>query len=151
MASLHVRDPNPNNNTGSASVTVSITTTCDPSVSGVDTTASTGGTNVGLNFTVTVSGTVNMACATGGTTTFSVSGPADCTLTPAGSQTQPLANGIVSATWTAVCTNPSFHSFRWHGGAISPTFPLHVSDSNTGNNSGSDATPERLRSLLSLT
>jgi hypothetical protein len=137
---LHVRDPNAGNNTGSGTVVVAITTQCDPNVSGVDTVSSNGGPNTGQTFTVTVSATVALACATGGTTTISLSGPADCTLTPTGGQSQPTVSGIQSATWSVVCTAASNHSFAGTV-SIAPTFPEHVSDSNTANNSGSDATP----------
>jgi hypothetical protein len=109
-------------------------------VSGVDTTAPAG-VNVGQHFTVTVHATVTQAGATGGTTTFSLSGPADCVLNPAGSQVEPLTNGAVSADWDVVCSGASNHSFTGTV-SIQPTFPVHVTDANTANNGpASDPTP----------
>jgi len=131
---LHTKDPASGNNTGSSSATTAVTVVTDVTVTGVTVTAP-GTANAGATFVVTVSGTVNLGAASGGTTTISLSGPADCTLTPTGGQSQASANGVQSATWNVVCTNSSDHTFSGTV-AVAPTFPLHVSETATGNNSG---------------
>jgi hypothetical protein len=134
----HVKDPNSGNNTGTANVTKAITTTTDPSVSGV-TVNSPASANVGDTFVVTVSGTVNLAFASSAAVTISLTGPADCTLTPTGGQAQNVnASGPVNATWDVSCTSSSNHTFN---GTVSivPTAPQHVTLVNTANDSGSNS------------
>ncbi|MEK7248459.1 MAG: thrombospondin type 3 repeat-containing protein, partial [Chloroflexota bacterium] len=131
---LHTKDPVSGNNTGTAGSTTAITLATDVVVSGV-TVTSPATAPAATTFVVTVSGTVALGFASGGTTTIGLSGPADCTLTPTGGQSQASANGVQSATWNVSCTLSSNHTFAGTVTA-SPTFPLHVSETDTANNSG---------------
>ncbi len=135
---MHTKDPNSGNNTGTASSTTAITVVTDV-VATVNTVAPAGAA-AGATFVVTVNGTVAWGFASGGTGTLSLSGPADCTLTPTGGQSFSYPAAAPSATWNVSCTNASFHDFVGSI-SVSPTFPTHVSETNTANNSASDATP----------
>jgi hypothetical protein len=145
ISDVHVRDPNPSNNSASFSITNTVTTTADPKVTGVTAAFSGGTLKAGQNFNVTVTGTLHNNGPFGplsGNATISLSVPSDCTKVPAGSQTVsgvnlPVSSATnVSATWLVNCANPSNHQVTGTV-ALTPNLPLHVTDSNTENNSGS--------------
>lgn len=130
---MHTKDPNSSNNTGTSSATTAITAVTDVTVTGVAV-ASPANANSGATFVVTVTGTINWGFASGGTYTVALNGPVDCTLTPTGGQSGSFPTTAVSATWNASCLNSSNHVFSATVSA-SPTFPVHVSETNTANNS----------------
>jgi hypothetical protein len=131
----HTKDPNSGNNTGSGSDTTAITATTDVSVTGVSVSAPATA-NAGATFVVTVNGTVNLGLASSAAVVIGLTGPADCTLTPTGGQNQNVAaSGPVAATWDVSCTSSSNHVFNGSV-AASATYPLHVTESNPGNESG---------------
>lgn len=133
---LHTKDPVSTNNTGTANSTTAITAVTDVTAS-VSASAPAGAA-AGATFVVTATGAVNWGFASGGTGTIGLSGPADCTLTPTGGQGFAYPATAPVATWNVVCTNSSFHDFTANI-SVSPTFPLHTSETSTANNSGSSA------------
>jgi hypothetical protein len=131
---LHIYDPNSANNTGSSSKVVAVTAVTDVSASVTVTAPATAA--AGATFAVTANGTVNWGLASGGTGTISLSVPADCTKSPSGSQSFSYPATSPSATWNVSCTNSSNHTFTANI-SVTPSFPVHVSETNTANNSGS--------------
>jgi hypothetical protein len=94
----------------------------------------------GSTFQVSVTPTVSLGFATSAALTIGLSGPPDCTLVATGGQNQ-VANPTVAATWNVTCTSPSNHQFDGTANIV-PVHPLHVSETNTANNSaiGNDTT-----------
>jgi hypothetical protein len=106
-------DPIGTNNTDSAStVAMSITTQTTVSVTADGTTAPSA-EDSGDTFQVEVDGTVNLGDAATGDVTMSLSEAGDCVLTPTGSQNQAVSTScaVATATWNAVCTSASNHTF----------------------------------------
>ncbi len=144
---VHVRDSNPNNNSATKCETVIVTATADVQVSGVLVTAPAAPT-VNTNFNVTVSGTIHnqgLYGPVGGDATLTLSVPPDCTKTPNSSQSQnginlPVSTPVpVSKTWVVKCTGVSDHNYTGTL-SVTPLLPLHVTDPNSQNNSGSNTT-----------
>jgi hypothetical protein len=132
----HTKDPNSANNTGTASDTTAVTVVTD--VSATVSLACAASANAGATFVCTATGTVNWGFASGGTGTIGLSGPADCTLTPTGGQNFSYPAAAPVATWDVSCTDSSNHTFTANI-SVSPTFPVHVSETDTANNSASSA------------
>jgi len=138
---MHHKDPNAGNNTGSGQDVTAITATTDASVS-VVVNAPAGPITAGVQFPVSVDATVNLGFATSATVAIGLSNGPDCVLAPTGGQNQVAnANGVYSGTWNVTCSAGSNHSFNGTA-TIVPTFPLHVSETVTANNTanGSDTT-----------
>jgi hypothetical protein len=73
-----------------------------------------------------------------GTLTVGLSVPADCTKVPSGTQSIAQVIGspaLFSPSWLVNCSNPSNHQFDGTAN-LAVTLPLHVTDSNSENNSG---------------
>ncbi|MCH7483653.1 MAG: hypothetical protein IIA90_00725, partial [Chloroflexi bacterium] len=140
---LHVEDPFPGNNSASANFTVAAIAQADVKVTGVSVTCDDP-VDVNTAFNCTVENTVHNNGpfrTVNADVTESLSGPPDCTLTPAGSQTEqdvslPVSVPVVvSKTWSVTCTDRSFHTFS--GSSDVQIDQLHVVDSDPTNNSGS--------------
>ncbi len=147
VSTVHVRDPNPNNNSATISITNPVSTTADTKAVGVSVGAPASVAS-GANFNVTVSGSAHNNGPFGplsGTATLSLSVPADCTKSPAGSQSSAVSLATstaapVSASWLVNCSSPSNHQFDGNL-SVSTSLPLHVTDPNSENNSaGGSAT-----------
>jgi hypothetical protein len=149
---IHVYDPCPNppagpvpgqptcadNNSGSASSTTAVTTTTDPSVTAGSLNCNTP-VEVGATITCTETDTVVLAGASSATIAAMLS-VSDCTITSANNGVPVAAvNGANAFTWTLTCASPSDHTITKNV-VLTPTFPLHVSDSNPNNNSGTAST-----------
>lgn len=136
VTGTHVKDPVSGNNTGTASSTTSVTVLTDVTASVSASSPATA--NAGATFVVTATGAVAWGFASGGTGTIGLSGPGDCTLTPTGGQAFAFPAAAPVATWDVSCANSSDHAFVANI-SVSPTFPLHTSETDTANNSGSSA------------
>jgi hypothetical protein len=150
IVEMHVKDPNPDNNAASLSLTNPVFTEADVEVSNVLVT-SPASSYPDTNFNVTVEGDVTNngpSDPVNAQVVLSLSVPADCTKTPAGSQDAgggaPVAIPLfpaqlhVSAVWTVKCSTTSDHQFDGMVTAT-PEAVLHVSEIDPNNNSGSDS------------
>jgi len=138
---LHVSDPNSVNSSGGSNTTSAVTFDADLKVSSVSVNAPASATAGAISI-VTVTATLHNNgpdTPVNADATISLSVPADCTATPTGGQdqqdvslVQSTANNV-QATWDVSCTDPSNHQFD--GSATVAIDQLHVTDSNTANNS----------------
>jgi hypothetical protein len=151
---IHVYDPCPNpppgpvpgphpacadDNSVTQTVTVAVTTVTDASVSAGNPDCHPNSANVGDTITCTEHDTVVLGLASSASLTGTLTVPSDCTITSPNPVTQAAVNGDNVMTWTLVCTGASDHSITKHA-VLTPIFPLHVSETNTANNSGNGAT-----------
>jgi hypothetical protein len=145
---LHVTDPNSGNNRGSNSANTNVLATSDVKVSSVSV-SSPASANAGASFNVTSSAVIHNNGGYGPTTTdttLTLTLPSDCSTGSANPVTVNNTSLVVSAattvpgapaSWSVSCTNPSAHSFSVSASAA--VDQLHVSDPNSGNNSGSNS------------
>ena len=140
---VHVTDSTPGNNSGQTAIalTVPVNTSADLKVSTVTVTAPAS-SPINTDFDVTVDATVHNNGPSSATVavTITLSVPADCT---GGGQTNtgpalPVSTpvNITQQLFTVNCTDPSDHAFTADV-TIEVVGPLHVSDPNTANDSGS--------------
>jgi hypothetical protein len=137
---LHVKDPNGANNTGTGTDTTAITTTVDAAVSG-SCAADVPTTNANQSFNVNCSGMIQLAGTSGATISLNITGPADCTFALTGTNVlaggQPLPPGnypLAAGPYAVSCSSSSNHNFAYTI-TLTPTYPLHVSEGNPGNES----------------
>ena len=135
---LHHKDPNPGNNTGTGTDTTAITTTVDAAVTG-SCAADTASANAGQSFNVSCSGMIQLAGTSGATISLNITGPADCTFAATGTNvlagSQPLPAGnypLAAGPYAVSCSSSSNHVFAYTI-TLTPTYPLHVSEGNPGN------------------
>jgi hypothetical protein len=131
--------PCTNNNSNTSSVTVAIHTTTDPYVQAGSLNCSPSPANAGQTITCSESDIVGLGGSTGATLTSTLSVPADCKITSPNPVTQAATSGANADSWTLTCSSPSDHTFTKTVTLTAP-LPLHVLESNTGNNSGNAGT-----------
>jgi hypothetical protein len=136
-------------------VVIAVTTAVDNSISG-SCGASPPSNDAGVQFDLGCVGAINMP--NGGTITLTITAPADCTIyvdsdgpgpnpevpigsilsgsTALGPFAGPFGAPIPPSTWQASCTDASNHTFSFSA-SIAPNYPLHVTESVTGNETAS--------------
>jgi hypothetical protein len=146
VTSLHVYDPDGSNNSGSANLTVAATANADVKITAMTVNAPTNA-DVNTSFAVTVDETLHNNGPYGPvdvTVIFTPTGvPADCTITPDTAadlvrQVTLLVSQaqVVTANWTATCTDPSFHDITFTNDIVIKD--AHVSDNSPSDNTATD-------------